>query len=67
MRHVVLLGFAQESEQRRAAGRPGAQIEACARGRRMRSGGAREFLEPRVRFACGDLAEVEEEDRVSLV
>ena len=32
MRHVVLLGLAHESEQRRAAGRPGAQIEGCARG-----------------------------------
>jgi len=36
-------------------------------GRRMRSGGARKFLEPRVPLACGDLAEVDEEDRVSLV
>jgi hypothetical protein len=32
MRHVVLLGLAQESERRRAAGRQGAQIEGCARG-----------------------------------
>jgi hypothetical protein len=32
MRHVVLLGLAQELEQRRAAGRPGAQIEGCTRG-----------------------------------
>jgi len=32
MRHVVLLGLAQESEQRRAAGRPGARIQGCAWG-----------------------------------
>jgi hypothetical protein len=36
-------------------------------GRRTRSGGVREFLEPRVDLVCGDLAEVDEEDRVSLV
>jgi hypothetical protein len=66
MRRVVLLGLAQELEQRRAAGRPGARIEGCAR-RRTRSGHAREVLEPRVRFACADLAEVDEEDRLSLV
>ena len=64
MRHVVLLGLAQESEQRRATGRPDRGLRAE---RRTRSGGARDFLEPRVRFACGDLAEVDEEDRVSLV
>jgi hypothetical protein len=43
------------------------QIGGCARGRRARSGGAREFLEPRVDLARGDLAEVDEKDRVSLV
>jgi hypothetical protein len=56
MRPVVLLGLAQESERRRAAGRPGAQIEGLRAGRRTRSGRACEFLEPRVRFVCGDLA-----------
>jgi hypothetical protein len=66
MRRVVLLGLAQELEQRRAAGRPGARIEGCAR-RRTRSGHAREVPEPRVRFACADLAEVDEKDRLSLV
>ena len=66
VRHVVLLGLAQESEQRRAAG-PWRADRGLRAGRRTRSGGARDFLEPRVRFAGGDLAEVEEEDRVCLV
>jgi hypothetical protein len=66
MRHEVLLGLAREREQRRAAGRPGAQIEGCARGA-ARAQAARASFEPRVRFACGDLAELDEEDRASLV
>jgi hypothetical protein len=64
----------------RSADRPCVGVGAAARrrtpeargsrlraGRRARSGGAREFLEPRVGFACADLAEVDEEDRASLV
>ena len=60
MRHLVLLGPAQESDQRRGAGRPGAQIEGLHVPRRR----ARVSSSRASTLARGDLAEVDEEDRV---